>query len=75
MYKIKIIPVTEKQCKAGFFPKYTIMVFPEKGEAVKQTPDLIEELNMCLKNTPLALSGRELPFDCWIDDDGIKHYD
>lgn len=60
MYKLKIVPVTEKQIKAGIVPKYSIMVFPESGSAIKQTPELIEELNHCLQNTGFALSGKEV---------------
>lgn len=60
MYKLKIIPVSEKAVKAGHIPKYTIMVFPQKGSAIPQTPELIGELNYCLQDTPLALSAGDL---------------
>ena len=65
MFKIRIIPVTESQITAGFAPKYTLQVRMFDGHlAIRQTPELIEELNKCLENTPLALSGNELlPFE------------
>ena len=66
-YRIKILPVTEKQIRASIIPKYTIMVLPEKGGAIRQTPELIKELNMCLENTPLALSGNEVDTQSPLD--------
>jgi hypothetical protein len=72
-YRIKIVPVQETSIKAGFVPKYSIMIFDsEGGSALKQTPELIEELNECLKNTPLALSG--IPFDYYTDENGEKSF-
>ncbi len=67
MYKIKILPVRENSIKAGHIPKYTIQVqHYEDGrfrKNIKQDDQLIEELNLCLKRTPLSLSGNELPFE------------
>lgn len=48
MYRIKILPVTAAQIQAGHRPKYTIMVLPERGSAVPQTPELIADLNQAL---------------------------
>jgi hypothetical protein len=59
-YRIKILPVTEKQIRASIIPKYTIMVLPEKGSAIRPSPELIKELNMCLANTLLGISGNEV---------------
>lgn len=51
LHKIKLMPVSEKAVKAGHIPKFTIMVFPKMGSAVKQTPELIEKLNEALKDS------------------------
>ena len=61
MYKLKLIPVRENSIKAGFAPKYTFQVYSDgQSGPVKQSDELVEELNMCLENTPLSISGNEV---------------
>ena len=65
MYHIKIISVRESSIKAGYLPKYTIQIRMDgASEALKQDDKLIEELNMCLENTPLGVSGLEVMESC-----------
>ena len=54
-YRLKIISVSPASIKAGHLPKYTIMVFPDKGSAIPQTPELIEELNEYLQTYPIKI--------------------
>jgi len=74
-YKIRLIPITEAQIKAGFIPKYSFQIRQDNNpNSLKQDDKLIEELNYCLQNTPLAISG-DGTFDNWVDDEGVTHFE
>jgi hypothetical protein len=48
-----------------------------KGK-VKPSKALADELNECMRNTPLALTGDEINFeswDSWVDGEGTRRYE
>jgi len=79
MYKIKIFPVSHKAVMAGHIPKYTFHVeYFEDGKFkcnATQTEDLINEIKPAVESLEIGIAGKELPFDSFTDEDGIKHFE
>ena len=79
MYKLKIFPISEKQVRAGFIPKYTFHVeYFEDGKFkcnATQTPELIEEIKSVVESLEIGFAGQEISFDSWTDSEGVVHYE
>jgi hypothetical protein len=64
IYKLKIIPITKKQMKSGYIPKYTVQIKEIDGvgnyiKFAKQDEETIRKLNQLLTESMFDMSDRK----------------